>query len=148
MSPSRHHRVAAIDLGKARVGVAVSDELGLLAHPRPALDGASLKALLEALGELARVESIGRFLVGLPRDMSGAEGTAAQRAVRFCRKLADTTGCEVELIDERLTTVEATRRLREQGKRTAEVKASVDSASAAILLQQWLDRRGLRRPVR
>jgi putative Holliday junction resolvase len=141
-------RVAALDLGKARVGLAISDDLGMLAHPRPALDGTSLKSLLETLRELVETEAVGRFLVGLPKDMSGSDGTAAQRAVRFCRKLADTTGCEVELVDERLTTVEATRRLREQGKRTADVKASVDSASAAILLQQWLDRRGLRRPVR
>lgn len=150
MSASRHprRRVAALDLGKARVGLALSDELGLLAHPRPPLDGSSLKQLLAELTKLAEDESVGRFLVGLPRDMSGAAGVAAQRAVRFCRKLADTTGVEVELVDERLTTVEASRRLKEQGKRTAEVKASVDSAAAAIVLQEWLDRRGLRRPVR
>jgi putative Holliday junction resolvase len=139
-------RVAALDLGKARVGLALSDELGLLAHPRPALDGSSLKALLGALGELARSEGIGRFLVGLPLDLRGGEGVAAQRAMRFCQKLADETGCAVELVDERLTTVEATRRLKEQGKRREEVRAGVDSASAAIVLQQWLDRRGLRRP--
>lgn len=141
-------RVAAVDLGKARVGVAVSDELGLLAHPRAALDGASLKALLKGLAELAQAEGIKRFLVGLPLDMRGTEGVSAKRAVRFCQKLADTTGCEVELVDERLTTVEATRRLREQGKKGCAVQDSVDSASAAIVLQQWLDGRGLRRSIR
>jgi putative Holliday junction resolvase len=150
MSPQAHARtrVAAIDLGKARVGIALSDELALLAHPRPALDGKSLKALLSALGDLAREEGIGRFLVGLPLDMRGTEGIAAQRATRFCQKLADSTGCEVELVDERLTTVEATRRLKEQGKKGSEIKDAIDSASAAIVLQQWLDRRGLRRPIR
>ncbi|MBM4374678.1 MAG: Holliday junction resolvase RuvX [Deltaproteobacteria bacterium] len=141
-------RVAAIDLGKARVGLALSDELGLLAHPRPALDGSSLKGLLVALGHLARSEGVERFLVGLPLDLRGGEGVAAQRAMRFCQKLADETGCAVELVDERLTTVEATRRLKEQGKRRDEVRAGVDSASAAIVLQQWLDRRGLRRTSR
>lgn len=141
-------RVAAIDLGKVRVGLAVSDDLGLLAHPRTALDGSSLKALLQALGSLAREERIARFLVGLPLDMRGTEGVSAQRAVRFCQKLADTTGCQVELVDERLTTVEATRRLHEQGKKGRAVMASVDSASAAIVLQQWLDKRGLGRPIR
>src|SRR5689334_16355606 len=59
-------RVAAIDLGTVRVGVAISDELGLLAHPRPHLPGGSRPALLEALAELARTEGIERFLVGLP----------------------------------------------------------------------------------
>lgn len=149
MSRSGHEgrKVAAIDLGKARVGLALSDELGLLAHPRPALDGSSLKGLLAALAELVREEGIARFLVGLPLDLRGTEGVAAQRAARFCQKLADTTGCEVELVDERWTTVEATRRLQEQGKTGREVKAHVDSASAAIVLQQWLDRRG-RRPSR
>jgi putative Holliday junction resolvase len=137
--PSRGARAAAVDLGKARVGVAVSDELGLLAHPRPALSGASLKALLEALATLAREEGIGRFLVGHPLEMSGEGGVAAQRAARFCQKLADATGCEVELVDERLTSVEATRRLREGERR--DVAARVDSAAAAIILQRWLDGR-------
>lgn len=154
MSASRdlRARVAAIDLGKARVGLAVSDELGLLAHPRPALDGASLKALLGALVALAREEHVGRFLVGLPLDLRGGEGVAAQRAMRFCQKLADESGCAVELVDERLTSVEATRRLKEQGKRRDEIRDGVDSASAAIVLQQWLDgrvaRRSARRPAR
>ncbi len=137
-------RVAAIDLGKARVGIAVCDELGLLAHPRPALDGSSLKQLLAALAELAKTEEIARFLVGLPLDMRGGEGVAAQRAVRFCQKLADASGCEVELVDERLSTVEATRRLREGERR--DVKDRVDSAAAAILLQQWLDTHNHNRP--
>jgi putative holliday junction resolvase len=130
-------RVAAVDLGKARVGLAVSDELGMLAHPRPALDGRSLKAVLAALAKLAADEKIARFVVGVPLELSGQGGVAAQRAVRFCQKLADATGCEVELVDERLSTVEATRRLRE-GERK-DVGERVDSAAAAILLQQWLD---------
>ncbi len=132
-------RVAGVDLGKARVGLAVADELGMLAHPRPALHGRSLRAVLEALGRLAKDEGIRRFVVGVPLELSGAGGVAARRAARFCQKLADATGCEVELVDERLSTVEATRRLRE-GERN-DVGARVDSAAAAILLQQWLDAR-------
>jgi putative Holliday junction resolvase len=80
---SPRQKVAAIDLGKARVGVAVSDDLGLLAHPRPPLSGTSQRALLESLAELAREEEITRFLVGLPLEMSGAEGTAARSAIAF-----------------------------------------------------------------
>ena len=102
-------RVAAIDLGKARVGLAVSDDLGMMAHPRPPLDGRKRRALLDALTSLAEEEGIVRFLVGLPLSMSGREGVAAQRAMRFCQQLADATGVAVELVDERLTTVQGAR---------------------------------------
>jgi putative Holliday junction resolvase len=132
-------RVAALDLGSVRVGLAVSDELGLLAHPRPALDGTDSKRLLAKLAELAAREPIGRFLVGLPLSLSGEPTTSARRAIRFCQKLADATGCEVELIDERLTSVQAERELLGGGADRREVKAKVDGVAAALILQQWLD---------
>jgi putative Holliday junction resolvase len=135
-------RVAAVDLGKVRVGLAVSDELGVLAHPREPLAGGNRRKLLGELAALARAENIERFLVGLPLDRAGGEGREATRARRFAQALADTTGREVELVDERLSTVEATRRLRERGISAREQRALVDSASAAVLLQAWLDRDG------
>jgi len=141
MSKGRVGRVAALDFGKARVGVAVADELGLLAHPRPALDARNKKALLSALAELAKEEELSRFLVGLPLSMSGAMGAMGEKALRFAEELANATGVEVEMVDERLTTVEATRRLREGGVRAREGKKLVDGAAAAVLLQSWLDRR-------
>jgi putative Holliday junction resolvase len=133
--------VAAIDLGKARVGVAVADELGLMAHARPYLDGKSRKALLAALAELAREDEITRFLVGLPLEMNGDHGPAAQRALAFAQELADATGVEIEMIDERLSTVEASRRLRDRGVKARDQKALVDGAAAAVILQSWLDAR-------
>ena len=141
MVGSVKERVAAIDLGKVRVGVAISDELGLLAHPRPSLDGKSKKALLSALSALAREEQITRFVVGLPLMMSGAKGSAAHRAAEFARELAGATGIEVELLDERLTTVEATRRLRVGGVSRRAERQLVDGVAAAVMLQSWLDRR-------
>lgn len=132
-------RVAAIDLGKARVGIAVSDELNLLAHPRPAFEGRSLKRLVAQLAKLADEDRIERFLVGLPLSMSGEAGVAAQRAMRFCQKLADATGREVELVDERLTTVQASRALDEAGVAKRARQAHIDGAAAAIMLQRWLD---------
>lgn len=136
--------VCGVDLGKVRVGVAVSDELGALSHPRPALDGTNRKGLLAALAALAQEEAVGRFVVGLPVEMSGGHGAAADRAMKFAGALANATGLEVELWDERLTTVEASRRLSEAGKRKKSQQASIDSASAALLLQSWLDARGSR----
>jgi putative Holliday junction resolvase len=133
-------KVAAIDLGKARVGVAVTDELGLMAHARPFLDGKHRKPLLRALAELAREEAIERFLVGLPLEMNGGEGPAARRALAFAQELADATGVEVEMIDERLSTVAATRLLHDGGVPARRQKGRVDGAAAALLLQSWLDR--------
>ncbi len=143
-SPQQNGRVAAIDLGKTRVGLAVSDELRLLAHPRPALSGKNDKLLLAALAALAAEEGVTRFLVGYPLSMDGRVGVAAQRAARFCQRLADRTGVDVELVDERLTSVQAERHLAAAGYDRAARKARVDGSAAAILLQQWLDRE---RPV-
>src|SRR4051812_13513724 len=134
-------RVAAIDLGKVRVGLAVSDELLAMAHPRPALSGANRRELLRQLVELARGEQIGRFLVGLPLNRSGGEGREADHARRFAQALADATGIDVELVDERLSTVEATRRLREAGVSARQGRSRIDGAAATVLLQAWLDHR-------
>ena len=131
-------RVAAIDLGKARVGVAVTDELGLMAHARPFLDGKSRKPLLRALAALAVEDHIERFLVGMPLEMTGEEGPAARRALQFAQELSDATGIEVEMVDERLSTVEASRRLRDRGIKARDQKAIIDGASAAVLLEAWL----------
>ena len=134
--------MAAIDLGKARVGLAVTDELGLMAHPRPALDGRNKKALLASLAAFAREEGVVRFLVGLPLEMTGAEGSAARGAREFAAALADASGVTVELVDERLTTVEASRRLRAGGVRRREQKGRIDGAAAAVILESWLAARG------
>ena len=135
-----HMRVAAIDLGKVRVGLAVSDELGVLAHPRANLDGRDAKKLLAELASLATAEGIERFVIGHPLDMKGGEGDAAQRARRFAQRLADSTGRDVELFDERLTTTEAHRKLRDGGTNARKGKDKVDGAAAAVILQAWLDR--------
>jgi putative holliday junction resolvase len=139
--PPRAVRVAAIDLGKARVGIAVSDELGLLAHPRPFLDGKSRKPLLAALVAMVRDEGIERFLLGLPLEMSGDEGPAARRVMGFAQELANAAGVEIELVDERLTTVEAAQQLRRSGISARDGKSLVDGVAAAVILQSWLDAR-------
>jgi putative holliday junction resolvase len=134
-------RVAGIDLGKVRVGLALSDELGMLAHPRPFLDGSNMGALLTALVELAQQEQISRFVVGLPRLLDGREGPPARRARRFAEVLGTRSGKPVELVDEWLSTREASARLREGGLDGRQARQRIDSASAAVLLQAWLDRK-------
>ena len=133
-------RVAAIDLGKVRVGVAVSDDLGLLAHPRAPLSAKSPKELVSELRKMAHAEGIERFLVGLPLDRMGLEGREARRARRFAQRLSDETGKLVELVDERLSTVQAARRLRDRGVSAKRGRGKIDGEAAAVILQTWLDR--------
>lgn len=137
-------RTVALDPGKARVGVAIDDGLGLMAHPRGALDGKDRRALLEALKDLAEAEGVVRFVVGLPLDMHGGEGMAARASRVLAQQLADATGREVELWDERLTTVQAQRELRASELRGKKARARIDEAAACAILQSWLDARRAR----
>ena len=132
-------RTCALDLGRVRVGVAIDDELGMMAHPRGALDGRDQRALLKALGELADREDVARFVVGLPLDMTGEEGMAARNARAVAQKLADATGRRVELWDERLTTVQAQRALTASEVRGKKARRRIDEAAACAILQSWLD---------
>lgn len=132
-------RAAAVDLGKVRVGLAIADELGLMAHPRPYLDGRDPHRVVGTLVRLAEAEGITVFVIGLPRHLNGKEGLPAQRARRFAESLAKRTSAKVELIDEWLSTVEAHARLRAQGTSSRDARERVDSAAAAVLLQSWLD---------
>jgi putative Holliday junction resolvase len=128
----------AVDLGAARTGVAVSDELGMLAQPWKTVPGgaASLDAVVAAAGELKPV----RILVGLPRNMDGTYGPAAEAARAFAENLRARVDCPVDLWDERLTTVAAQRSLRESGRKARDQRGVVDQVAAQILLQSWLDR--------
>jgi putative holliday junction resolvase len=134
-------RAAGIDFGAVRVGLAVADDLGLLAHPRPFLDGKNQPQLLLKLKALQEAEQIEVFVVGLPRELRGREGPAAKRVRAFVSKLEQTTPARVELVDEWLSTREAAGRLRAQGMNAREQRGRIDSAAAAILLQSFLDRR-------
>jgi len=131
-------RVMAVDLGSARTGVAVSDELGMLAQPWKTLPGgdASLDAVVAAAEELRPA----RILVGLPRNMDGTYGPAAEASRGFAEKLRLRVTCPVDLWDERLTTVAAQRALRESGCKARDQRGVVDQVAAQILLQSWLDR--------
>lgn len=131
--------VCALDLGAVRVGVAVTDELGVMAHPRGALAAKPRPAFLAALKELVAAENVRRIIVGFPLDMRGTEGEAARRARATAQAIADATGCDVELFDERLTTVQAQRALTDSGLKGKKARARIDEAAAVAILQAWLD---------
>lgn len=138
-------KVCGLDLGQARVGVAVSDDLGKLAHPRGVISAKNQPEMLKAIAKLAEEEAIERFVIGLPLDMKGGEGEAARKARDIAQKIADATGLDVELSDERLSTVNARRRLAEGEVNGKKAKAHIDEASAVVILQSWLDANRRRR---
>ena len=142
----RRKHACALDLGAVRVGVAVSDELGVLAHPRENLDARPVPAFLAALGELVREEKIDHIVVGLPLDMKGGEGDSAKRARNLAHLIADETQCDVELWDERWSTKQAQRALTASEVKGKKAKAQIDAASACAILQAWLDGKRRTRP--
>lgn len=132
-------RILALDHGTVRIGVAVSDELGMLAHPIDALPTEPFTALLDALKRLIQEREVALILVGLPRNMDGSHGPAVQKVEAFVHLLRETIPIPVRTWDERLTTLQAHRMLAESGKREKERRGRVDSSAAAILLQSYLD---------
>jgi len=136
-------RILALDLGKRRIGLAISDELGITAQGLPTLQRINIRADLAQLGRLAREKGVDRILIGNPLHMSGDAGAQSESAREFGEQLARYTGLDVKLWDERLTTVEASRVLRASGMGIEKRAKAVDRLSAVILLQSYLDFRGL-----
>jgi putative Holliday junction resolvase len=132
-------RILALDLGKRRIGLAISDELGITAQGMPTLQRKNNRSDLAALARVIQDKSVDRILLGNPLHMSGDAGTQADAARQFGELLARHTGKQVQLWDERLTTVEASRVLRESGISIEKRAKAVDQLSAVILLQSYLD---------
>jgi len=131
--------ILAIDLGSVRIGVAISDELQLLAHPLETI--AANERSIARVAEIVRERKVDHVVVGIPRQLSGKIGAAATEAVRFGEKLRAILSCPVVAWDERLTTVAAHRALREAGKKTRATRHYVDQVAAQMILQGYLDRR-------
>src|SRR6266540_4198936 len=132
-------RVLALDLGKKRIGLAVSDPLGITAQGLPNLERKNKRSDLAALQRIVHEKGVELILLGNPLNMSGREGRQSEWVREFADALAARTGLPVKLWDERLTTVEAARVLRESGIGLEKRAAAVDRLSAVILLQSYLD---------
>ncbi len=136
-------RILALDVGKRRIGIAVSDELGITAQGLNTLERVNNRADFAALARLAVEKNVVKILIGNPINMSGTEGRQAEWVRRFAEGVAARTGLPVELRDERLTTVQAERVLRESGISIEKRARAVDRLSAVILLQSYLDAQAL-----
>jgi putative Holliday junction resolvase len=138
--------ILGIDFGRARIGLAISDELRLLAHPLETIP--ANKDSAKRIAEIVRERKIDKVVVGIPRHMSGELGAAANEALEFASKLRSLVPCEVETWDERLTTVAANRALRDAGKKTRQTRNIVDQVAAQMILQGYLDRQSAAMPAR
>jgi putative Holliday junction resolvase len=164
-SDQRRGCVLGLDYGSRRIGLAVSDEARLFAFPAGALERSGLQRDLAALASLIAERGVTRAVVGLPLHLSGRSGPEAEAARAFASALGEAAGIEVDLFDERWTTREAERALRDTGKRSAQraggersaggagrsragtrqagrkrERGSVDSVAATLLLRSYLER--------
>ncbi len=128
-----------IDYGTARIGVALSDELQMLAHPAETIAVAQKGDPAARIAAIVREKEVEQIVVGLPRHMNGSEGVSAEKAREFAEKLKKVVSCEVRTWDERLSTVAAHRSLREAGKSSRQTRGIVDQVAAQHLLQGYLD---------
>lgn len=131
----------ALDLGQKRVGVAVTDELRITVRPLPPLRRTSWKQLIRNVAALVSDFDAQLLVIGLPLSLDGSESTAAQEVRRQAHNLELTLKLPVFLQDERLTSKEAERALRADGYDQYEVQDRLDSAAAALILQDYLARR-------
>ena len=129
--------ILGIDYGRVRIGIAISDELRLLAHPLETI--AMRNNAIDRIAEIVRERKIESVVVGVPKLMSGARGSAAEEVDRFIDKLRAKLTCLIISWDERLTTVAAERALREAGKKTRATRGYVDQVAAQMILQGFLD---------
>jgi len=132
-------RVLGVDLGERRIGIAASDLLGVTAQPVGVLEAKSEAEDIARVRERAEERKAEKIVIGLPLNMDGSEGPAARKARQFAAALEREAGIEVELWDERLTTVEAERMLIAADQRRARRRQVRDRVAAALILQSYLD---------
>jgi putative pre-16S rRNA nuclease len=136
-------RVLALDLGKKRIGLALSDPLGITAQGLPTLQRTTIREDLAALAAIASKHEVGLILLGHPLNMSGSEGRQAIYTRDFADRITERIGLPVRFWDERLTSVEAGRILRDSGISIQKRARAVDQMAAVILLESFLDREEL-----
>ena len=132
-------RILALDLGSRRIGLAVSDELGLTAQGLPTLWRTTKQHDFDSLGQVITEHRIKYIVVGNPVNMNGSEGPRARQAALFARTFANRCGLSVSLWDERLTTRQAQRVLRESGVGLEKRTKAIDRMAAVLILQSYMD---------
>jgi putative Holliday junction resolvase len=132
-------RILGLDVGDRRIGVAISDPVEIIASPLTVVNRDDDNTAIEAILQLISRYDIKRIVVGLPYSLDGSLGQQASKVKDFIDKLSRNTSAEIELRDERLSTVAAERLLRGAGNKKAKERSSIDAAAAAFVLQGYLD---------
>ena len=132
-------RVMAIDYGDAHTGVAISALTGFLAGMPTTIPSRKAEVVLSELARLVKEHQVDQLVMGFPRNMDGTEGPRAQLYRDFAAQVAQATGLEPVLWDERRTTVDAHRILAEGGKNAKKRKKTVDAVAASLILEGYLD---------
>lgn len=134
-------RCLGIDFGSSRIGIAISDELGMLAHPLETVPNDA--SFLSRLRKIVLEKRVSRMVVGIPRNMDGSYGPAAEKAKLFLSELkSEFTDLRLIAWDERLTTMEAQRLLHAAGRDVKKSRPVIDQVAAQVLLQSYLDSAG------
>jgi putative Holliday junction resolvase len=141
-------RVLAIDYGRKRIGLAISDELGMTARPLETLARTSRRDDLRRLRELVRKHQVVRIVVGNPIRLDGTAGEMAEQATRFAARVQKELGLPVELMDERLSSWEAQETTVATKTKRDKHASGVDAVAAAVILRDFLDREQTRKPTR
>lgn len=134
-------RIMALDIGEVRVGIAISDPGERVASPVTVLPSAEVKACAKPFMRVLEDWEPELLVSGLPYTLSGEEGPQAARIRAFAAEVSKRTGILVEFSDERLSSTEAKRSLREKGMSEREMRGKIDMIAASIFLQSWLDAR-------
>ncbi len=136
-----------IDYGAKRVGVAISDSLGMMAHPLETIpvNGPKFDAVCQRLAEIVTEKHCSTVVVGLPRNMDGSYGPSAEKARQFAAQLQSALPAEITVVtwDERLTTVQAQRALHDSGRNTRQSRPVIDQVAAQMILQNYMDAQAL-----
>ena len=133
-------RTMAIDYGDRRIGLAVSDLLGMLAGEAWTMEEWDMERAARRIAEEAKARDVGTLVLGLPKNMDGSEGPRAEKSRAFAALLERESGLPVVLWDERRSSVEAHAILHAGGKREKQHKKTVDAVAASLILEGWLGR--------
>jgi len=134
-------RILAIDFGERRIGLALSDPLGITAQGLPTIDTRKVKNVFGFIGNLVTEKGVDRLVVGMPKNMDGSIGPKGEKVERFMQRLARETEVDVVAWDERLTSVESLKSLKAKGTKQRK-KEVTDRISATLILQSYLDSLG------
>lgn len=133
------YRLLGVDFGLKRVGLAVCDCQFILATPLPVVYTHSMRESIDKVAALAKEKDVGGIVVGLPLNLDGSESLQSGRVRAFAKNLSKVAGLPVELIDERLSTIEADGLLESAGVKKSERHKFIDSAAATVILQSYID---------